>query len=158
MNQLITHSNTPSFFTGLYGSLKTYLSKSTGENDMQSRYDKIAAEFYALYTAPDQSTLLSISDPEGNITYVNGNFCRMSQYSFSELIGRPQCFVLHSDTLAGVFTEMHRTITSGEIWEGELKSTDKNGDTHWVSAVTSPIFDESGKPARYISIWKKLVC
>jgi PAS domain S-box-containing protein len=161
MNQLATHCKTSSFFTGIHSQLKTFLSNNTrekSENDVHARYDKIAEEFYTLYTVPDHSTFLSISDSEGNITYVNGNLCRMSQYSVSELVGRPQSLILHPDTLNGVFTEMHRTITSGEIWEGELKSTDKNGGAHALSAVTLPIFDESGKPMRYISIWKKIMC
>ena len=48
--------------------------------------------------AVDASAIVSKSDLNGNITYVNSTFCEISGYSKEELIGKPHSIVRHPDS------------------------------------------------------------
>ncbi|MBF0454036.1 MAG: PAS domain S-box protein [Magnetococcales bacterium] len=100
-------------------------------------------------TAADQHLLVSVSDPTGNITYVNDNLVETSHYSREELIGNPFDFLsTHSSSF---FKEMWQTISGGKIWQGEVKNQKKNGDPFWVKLTITPFLTVSGQPFQYIS-------
>src|SRR5688500_9810990 len=47
---------------------------------------------------------------------------------------------------------MWKTISSGKIWEGEIKNRAKNGSYYWVNTTIVPFLDEKRKPYQYVSI------
>ena len=102
--------------------------------------------------AIDANNIVSKSDRNGNITYVNDNFLEVTGYSREEVIGRKHSIVRHEDTSAVVFVEMWETITAKKIWKGVLKNRKKDGSYYWVDIVIMPILDEEGEIFEYIAV------
>ena len=93
-----------------------------------------------------------ITDLTGAIEYVNPYFTQLTGYTLAEALGR-NCRILKSDrTPPETFHELWRSLTSGQVWRGELLNKKKSGEgfTEWV--VISPIQDQSGKITHYCAI------
>jgi aerotaxis receptor len=103
------------------------------------------------YILKDQETVVSKTDLQGNITYVNQDFINISGYSAEELIGAPQNIVRHPDMPREAFADFWRTIKSGKAWTGLVKNRCKNGDHYWVEANAAPML-EDGRVVGYTSI------
>ncbi|TLS65627.1 diguanylate cyclase [Mariprofundus erugo] len=100
----------------------------------------------------DHHAIVSVADVNGNITYANRKFCDISGYSQAELLGQNHR-ILKSDEHANAFyDDMWQTITSGQVWHGEIKNKKRNGDHYWVSATIVPCLNEQGEPFQYIAI------
>ena len=95
--------------------------------------------------------LVSTTDPQGRITHCNAAFCKVSGYSYQELIGQPHNLVRHPDMPELAFKDMWATIGRGRPWTGIVKNRRKNGDHYWVRANVTPIL-ERGKPVGYMSV------
>ncbi len=58
----------------------------------------------------NKSAIISKTDPNGTITFVNENFCRISGYTVEELVGNSHNIVRHPDTPRKLFEELWKTI------------------------------------------------
>jgi len=67
--------------------------------------------------AADASSIVSITDPEGNIVYANDIFCSVSGYSREELIGRKHNIIRHPDMSNEVFAGLWNTIKLKKVWK-----------------------------------------
>lgn len=103
----------------------------------------------------DGETIVSSTDPQGRITYVNGYFIEISGYSEAELVGQPHRLIRHPDMPAAAFADMWATLKRGRPWVGMVKNRCKNGDHYWVEANVSPIYDAAGKLEGYVSVRRK---
>ena len=106
------------------------------------------------YVLDETETVVSKTDLNGNITYVNQDFIDISGFSEAELIGQPQNIVRHPDMPAEAFADFWRTLKEGKAWTGLVKNRCKNGDHYWVEANAAPII-ENGKAIGYSSIRTK---
>ncbi len=101
----------------------------------------------------DRSSIVSKTDKNGIITYVNDRFCKISKYSRDELIGKPHNIVRHPDTPKEVFKDLWHTIKEKkDIWHGVLKNRIKNGKSCYANITISPILDNKGNIKEYISL------
>jgi|GEM_PF-5378529 len=101
--------------------------------------------------AIDESAIVSITDTEGIITYVNDKFCEISKYSREELIGQNHRIVNSGFHSKDFFDKMWNTISSGNVWKDEKKNKTKQGEEYFIEAAIVPFMNE-GKPFQYISI------
>jgi methyl-accepting chemotaxis protein/aerotaxis receptor len=100
---------------------------------------------------PNGRLLVSKTDREGVITFVNQAFAEISGYSESEMVGAPHSLVRHPDMPAAAFEDLWRTIKDGRSWEGMVKNRTRSGDHYWVRANVTPMV-ENGTTTGYVSI------
>jgi len=102
--------------------------------------------------ALDCSSIVSITDKNGQICYVNDRFCALSQYSRDELLGKDHK-ILRSDYHTNEFHNgISQTISNGHVWRGEIKNKAKDGSFYWTETVITPFIDLDGKPEKFIFI------
>jgi len=102
--------------------------------------------------AVDTSLLVSKTDLNGVITYVNDNFVKVSGYSKSELIGQKHNIVKHRNNNKKLFKNMWKTITAGKIWRGVIENISKYGKSYFVDATILPIFNDEKEIVEYMAI------
>lgn len=100
---------------------------------------------------PENELIVSRTDFDGNITYVNETFANISGYEVDELIGKPHNIIRHPDMPKSAFEDMWKTIKSGKTWEGYVKNLRKDRGYYWVYAQVSTVIKD-GKAIGYKSI------
>jgi len=103
------------------------------------------------YVLEENQTVVSKTDLQGNITYVNRDFVDISGFTEEELIGAPQSILRHPDMPPEAFRDFWKTIREGKAWTGLVKNRCKNGDHYWVEANAAPLI-ENGKIVGYTSV------
>ncbi len=104
-------------------------------------------------TIIEQSPIsIIITDPGGNITYVNPKFIELTGYKSEEVIGKTPR-ILKSEKIAHEdYENIWKTVLSGDVWKGEIVDKKKNGELYNEFAVISPIKDDSGNIIQLISL------
>ncbi len=102
--------------------------------------------------ALDQHAIVSITDTNGNIKYVNDKFIERTGYSREELIGQNHRMLKSDEHPREFFQDMWHTILGGEVWHGDVCDLDKQGRRIWVSSTIVPFLDEDGKPYQFVAI------
>lgn len=111
------------------------------------------ARLRLLTRAVEQSPLsVVITDPSGNIEYVNEQFCRLTGYSPGEVVGQNPRILQSGKTPRHTYDALWKTITRGEIWQGIFCNKKKDGTLYWEEAVICPIVDETGQISHYLGM------
>lgn len=74
----------------------------------------------------ETASIVSVTDPEGNITYANDEFCRVSGYSREELIGNNHRIIRHPDMPSATYAGMWATIKANRVWKGLIMNRAKS--------------------------------
>lgn len=100
----------------------------------------------------DEKFCVWITDRQGIFTYVNKNFCQLSQYEESELIG--QCFKMLNPTFSveRSIPQVEKEIAEKKVWQRNLKNYAKDGSPFWVYATVIPILDNHGNTTHFLSV------
>ncbi len=128
--------------------ISRYKALQSGAHDLKEAVKKL----HDLKYAQDRHSIVSITDKEGTIIEVNDNFCKISGYDRSEIIGQNHRIVKSGHHPKSFYEGLWSTITKGEVWHGNIKNRSKSGDYYWVSSTIVPFLDEHGKPEQYISV------
>lgn len=102
--------------------------------------------------AVDRSVIVSKTDKYGFITFANEKFCKISGYSYEELLGKSHSIIRHPDMPKDVFKGLWETISNGQSWEGTVKNRKKDGTSYWVHTVINPILDTNERILEFIAI------
>ncbi|MBM4055323.1 MAG: EAL domain-containing protein [Planctomycetes bacterium] len=98
------------------------------------------------------SNIITITDKDGAIEYVNPKFCQVTGYSAEESIGKNPRFLKAGDMPKETYQQLWKTITSGGEWKGEFHNKKKNGESYWEYASISPVKNDEGIITHFLAI------
>ena len=106
-----------------------------------------------LMQAIEQSPLsVVITNPEGDIEYVNPKFAALTGYSSEEVMGQNPRILKSGEQTDAYYQELWQTITQGREWFGEFHNRRKDGTLFWESAFISPIKNAAGEITHFLGI------
>jgi two-component system, cell cycle sensor histidine kinase and response regulator CckA len=93
-----------------------------------------------------------ITDTAGVMEFVNPKFSQLTGYPLHEALGKHTRLLNSGLTPASLFQELWNTVSSGRVWEGELRNRKKSGELFWEHVIISPIRDAEGNITNYIAV------
>lgn len=100
-----------------------------------------------------ETCLISKADKYGKITYANDKFCKVSGYTYDELVGKD-----HKIVNSGIYSKEYwrkmyfAVIKEKKTWHDTITNKNKNGDLYYVKSWIKGIFDENDEFNGYISV------
>ncbi|CAA6807503.1 MAG: SIGNAL-TRANSDUCTION SENSOR PROTEIN-PAS/PAC domain [uncultured Sulfurovum sp.] len=95
--------------------------------------------------------VVSKTDVEGNILFVNKNFCDITGYGHQELMGQPHSVLRHPDMPKAIFYMIWKSLFAGMEVSAIVKNVAKSGKYYWVIADFSMQRDNHGKLETFTS-------
>jgi len=107
---------------------------------------KITEHFlYVLSKAIKNSPVsVVITNPEGNIEFINPSFTSLTGYSLTDAIHKNFLEMKVEYNSGNNVIKAMESVKKGEVWKGEIHLQNKNGEHFWVIASFSPIFNRAG--------------
>jgi PAS domain S-box-containing protein len=100
----------------------------------------------------ESPTSVMITDPRGNVEYVNAKFTLLTGFSRAEVIGRNPRILKSGVQPPEVYRDLWTTISAGGEWRGELCNRRKSGELYWELAAISAIRDNDGHIGHYLAV------
>lgn len=95
---------------------------------------------------------IAITDPKGNIVYSNPAFTALTGYTMDEAAGQNLRLLKSGQHDAQFYRELWRTISSGQIWRGELVNRRKDGSLYHTEQTITPVRADGGAITHFIGI------
>ncbi|RXJ88299.1 PAS domain-containing sensor histidine kinase [Arcobacter sp. CECT 8983] len=102
--------------------------------------------------AIENSNIVSRTDINGIITFVNEEFCKISGFTKEELLGSNHNIVRHPEVPKENFTLLWNTILSKKPYKTTVKNLCKDGSTVYLNTTITPILDENENIKEFIAI------
>lgn len=149
----ITGNDEISKINSAFNELTTTLntSKNTVE-EQQIKLKKQLNDLKFFKKALNESTYFATSDLNANFTFVNDRFCKNTQYTREELIGKNPRILKSGEHDQEFYKSMWDHLLSGRVWIGDIKNKRKDGSTYWVKEILIPKQNVDGKVVEFIII------
>ena len=96
--------------------------------------------------------IVSKTDKEGKILFVNKNFCEVSGYTEAELLGETHSVLRHPDMPKAIFYLIWKSLLAGVEVSAIIKNLTKSGQYYWVIADFSVKRDAKGEIDSFSSL------
>lgn len=93
-----------------------------------------------------------ITDPRGNIQYVNPAFEKVTGYMKEEVLNQNARMLKSGNHNPDFYRQMWARLIKGETWTGRLINRKKDGTLFEEEGTISPVRDESGKTINYVAV------
>ena len=133
----------------LPGVLERVLAEAARQRESRERHDQLRKFALAVEQSPAS---IIITDTTPVIEYVNEAFCRNSGYAREEVLGRNPNLLNLGLTPRKTYTELWETLGRGEVWQGELHNTRKDGTDYIEAATIAPVREPDGRISHYVAI------
>lgn len=100
----------------------------------------------------DHSTIISHTDVDGIISYMNKFFLDVARFKPEELMGESHKLLKSGWHDKGFFQLLWKTISSGKMFQGYERNKAKDGTIYWIKTAISPTFDDDHKIKGYIGV------
>lgn len=128
------------------------LNSNMDESAFRDQLSQSLRQLLELKFALDESSIVAVTDDRGRIQYVNERFCEISQYSKEELMGKDHRIINSGYHGRAFMMKLWQTISSGQVWKGDIKNKAKDGSYYWVNTTIVPFLDEYKRPYQYLAI------
>ncbi len=110
-------------------------------------------ELQQLSPAVEQSPVSGvITDPRGDISYVNRKFTEVTGYSAEEVVGKNPRILNAGRNSSDRYQDLWSTITEGRVWRGEFCNKKKNGEIFWEAATITPMTNRKGVITHFLAV------
>ncbi|MCG9758122.1 PAS domain S-box protein [Pseudoalteromonas sp. Isolate6] len=110
-----------------------------------------AADFQGQVDAIKQTQAVIEFDPYGNIKTANRLFLNAVGYTLSEIQGQHhRLFVAQEEAESSEYQDFWHALRQGKHQSGEFKRLTKSGNTLWIQATYTPIYDENGQLGKIV--------
>jgi PAS domain S-box-containing protein len=93
-----------------------------------------------------------ITDTEGRIQWVNPAFTRLTGYTAGEAAGQNPRLLKSGKHDTEFYSSLWRTISSGEVWHGEVVNRRKDGTSYTEEMTITPVRSRKGDVTHFIAI------
>lgn len=150
--------------SGIYFLIKHFINENEKNADLklQLKNDALVTNTAQLFdnlsylesykNSIDKNLIVTRTDLDGNITFANENFYKISGFTEDEVIGKKHNIIRHPDNLDSMFEKLWKTILSKKTWHGRIKNMKKDGSTYWIDSTIAPIFDKDENIVEFIGI------
>ncbi|MCQ2250940.1 MAG: PAS domain S-box protein [Bacteroidales bacterium] len=118
---------------------------TNARNESQRR----EAEMAGILSAVDETLLKAELDPEGKFESANQKFLSALGFRKDELIGRSIKNILPDEYLEN-FDIVWQNICQGQSYQNTINQKNKHGETIWLLAQYTPIFDQKSNVVRVL--------
>jgi len=98
------------------------------------------------------SSIVMMTDMDGNLEYVNSKFTDITGYTKEEVIGENPRILKSEETSEEAYVDLWETILAGNEWKGEFHNRKKDGSYYWGRSSISGVKDEKGDITHFIGI------
>lgn len=133
-----------------------YLSKPVNAKDMIFCIERVCHNKYherlkllmqqdleELRAVVNEVALVSKTDLDGNITFINSFFSEVTGYTQDEIIGQNRLILKDENTSALIYKDLIEKVKAGIIWEGKLKNISKTKEEFYIYLTVLPIYNKS---------------
>jgi PAS domain S-box-containing protein len=107
--------------------------------------------------ATKTSDMVIVTNPKGEITFVNEAFEQISGYTFNEVLGKkPGSFLQGPGTSHETRQEINEALHKRETVRTEILNYSKSGSTYWQNLTINPVFNDQGECVAFVSINKDI--
>ncbi len=96
------------------------------------------------------------TDINGQITYINDNYCNISGYKKDEIIGQTHSIFASHDVDPQIYKTLWATILEGKIYKRIFKNITKNKEPFYMDTSIYPIKDQSNNIVEFVSFCTNL--
>jgi PAS domain S-box-containing protein len=118
-----------------------------------TEHKRAQESLYKLSQAVEQSPVsIIITDINGVVEFVNSKYIQLSGFSFDDAVGAVPNILNAETTSPEVHKTIWKTITGGNVWEGEFQNRKKKGEFFSERATISPIRNKEGVISHFLVI------
>ncbi len=114
----------------------------------------LAAEQLQLLTSALESAAngILITDRTGRIEWANSALCKLTGYTFAEVVGQNPRLLKSGHQSREFYANMWQLILAGQVWQGELVNRRKDGTCYDEELTITPIPGRNGEIEHFIAI------
>lgn len=102
--------------------------------------------------ALDLGSIVGIAGVDGILKVVNDNYCKISKYNRSELIGKHHSISTAHFHASDYFDALSIALQDGKPVRGDFCNMAKDGTMYWVDTTIVPFLDVNGNVYQYLSL------
>ena len=118
-------------------------------DDYKATDERLLLQAAALQAAANS---IVITDNTGTILWTNQAFSQLTGYSSEEVLGKNPRVLKAGQHDDAFYSNMWATITSGNVWHGELINRRKDGSLYTEEMTITPVRIGNGEITHYIAI------
>jgi PAS domain S-box-containing protein len=105
------------------------------------------------FIARETGNAVIITNPAGEIVWVNEGFTKITDFEFDEVTGKkPGDFLQGPETNLAVVRFMRNKLRKAEPFECDILNYSKSGRKYWLRIQSQPQYDETGKLKYFFAI------